>query len=377
MDRAGQYISVLQGDAAYKAYNPNPLPPIPSLDMDGELISLLTGAHNLLGKLDVTSQLIPNVDLFLGAYVRKEALLSSQIEGTQATLEDILNADVETSVNLEVDDVVNYVNALNYAINRMDTLPICNRLLCETHDVLLQHVRGQEKNPGEFRRSQNWIGGANSTIQSARYVPPTVEHMQEAMSDLEKFINDYDMDILIKTALVHYQFETIHPFLDGNGRIGRMLIILMLINEKILSRPVLYMSLFLKTNRIEYYDRLSDVRTKGNYEQWAKFFLTGIIETCKDSLQMIGKINDLMLTDEKKLSNEKKSTQHVFQYLKQHPIINIPHSAKALGIAYNTVASAINKLKNLGILSEKTYKARDRVFEYTKYVEILKADIDN
>ena len=223
MNRAGLYISVLSGDAAYKAYKPNPLPP--ALDMDGELVSLLTRAHSLLSRLDTTSKFIPNVDLFLGAYVRKEALLSSQIEGTQATLEDVLSADVEASVNLEVTDVVNYVNALNYAIERMTALPLCNRLLCETHAVLLCNTRGQDKSPGEFRRSQNWIGGANSSIQTARYVPPTVEDMIQAMGDLEKFINESDMDALLKTALAHYQFETIHPFLDGNGRIGRMLII--------------------------------------------------------------------------------------------------------------------------------------------------------
>lgn len=375
MNKAGQYISVLSGDAAYKAYKPNPLPQ--ALDMDDELISLLTKAHGLLSRLDTTSKLIPNVDLFLGAYVRKEALLSSQIEGTQATLEDVLSADVEASVNLEVTDVVNYVNALNYAIERMTALPLCNRLLCETHAVLLQNTRGQDKSPGEFRRSQNWIGGANSTIQTARYVPPTVEDMIQAMSDLEKFINESEMDAVLKTALAHYQFETIHPFLDGNGRIGRMLIILMLMNENILTRPVLYLSLFLKTNRIEYYDRLSDVRVKGNYEQWIKFYLTGIIQTCTDSLNMIEAINGLLVADENKIVHEKKTVQLVFQYLKEHPIINISNTAKSLKMAYNTAASAINRLNEVNILHEKTSKARDRVFEYTEYTAILKSGVDN
>jgi len=338
---------------------------------------LLTKAHNILGQLDSTSRLIPNIDLFLGAYVRKEALLSSQIEGAQATLEDVLNAEISAAVNLEVTDVVNYVNALNFAIERMKELPICSRLLCETHGVLLQNTRGQEKDPGEFRHSQNWIGGANSTIKTARYVPPTVECMQTAMSDLEKFINNADMDILIKTALAHYQFETIHPFLDGNGRIGRILIILMMLNEKILSRPVLYLSLFLKTNRIEYYDRLSEVRNKGDYEQWIKFFLSGIIQTCDDSLRMITQLNDLIVTDENKLVSETKSTKLVFEYLKEHPIINIPVTASALKLSYNTVSAAVTRLSKLNILTAKTPKARDRVFEYSEYVEILQFGVSD
>ncbi len=377
MNRAGRFISVLSGEAEYKAYCPNPLPPDPNVIIDAEIVSLLTKAHNLLGQLDSTSRLIPNIDLFLGAYVRKEALLSSQIEGTQATLEDVLNAEISTAVNLEVTDVVNYVNALNFAIERMSELPICSRLLCETHGVLLKNTRGLEKNPGEFRHSQNWIGGANSSIKTARYVPPTVECMQTAMSDLEKFINNVDMDILIKTALAHYQFETIHPFLDGNGRIGRMLIILMLLNEKILTRPVLYLSLFLKTNRIEYYDRLSEVRNKGDYEQWIKFFLSGIIQTCDDSLRMITQLNNLIVKDANKLNNETKSTKLVFEYLKEHPIINIPVTASALKLSYNTIAAAVARLSKLNILSAKSPKARDRVFEYSEYVEILKLGVDD
>ena len=373
MNRAGAYITAIGGTAAYKAYKPNPLPPSPELEKDEELIELLTKAHSLLSKLDTTSGLIPNMDLFLGSYVRKEALLSSQIEGTQATLEDVLNAETESAVNLEVNDVINYVNALNYAIERMNKLPLCNLLLCETHNVLMQGVRGQEKNPGEFRRSQNWIGAANSTILTARYVPPTVDDMKDAMSDLEKFINLSEMDALLKTALAHYQFETIHPFLDGNGRIGRMLIILMLMNEKILTRPVLYMSLFLKTNRIEYYDRLGEVRVKGNYEQWVKFFLQGLIQTCNDCLETITKINELILRDSEKIKNQPVKVQIVYEYLKEHPIIGIGKTAKELNLSFNTVSTTLGKLIGLGIITEQTTKLRNRVFEYTAYLEILKA----
>ncbi len=373
MNRAGQYITALGGVVSYKAYRPNPLPPFPKIEMDTEMVTLLSKAHNYLGKLDMMSELIPDMNMFLSAYVRKEALLSSQIEGTQATLEDVLNPNVDIAVNLEVTDVINYVNALNFAIEKMKELPICNRLLCETHRVLMQGVRGQEKNPGEFRHSQNWIGASNSNLKTARYIPPIVEDMQTAMSDLEKFINDYDMDILLKTALIHYQFETIHPFLDGNGRIGRMLITLILLANGILHRPVLYLSLYLKTNRIEYYDRLSEVRTKGNYEQWIKFFLHGIIETCEDGIKTIESINSLIKMDEKKLVKKTETISKVFDYIKEHPIITIGGAATALNLSFNGVSNAVKKMVEVNILKEMTTKARDRVFEYTSYIDILKS----
>lgn len=373
MNRAGHYEIVPLGIASYKAYIPSSLPPLPEIEMDAELISLLGKAHNVLGQLESTSKLLPDVKLFLGSYVRKEALLSSQIEGTQATLEDVLNSEVTAAVNLEVDDVINYVGALNFAIQKMESLPICNRLLCETHRVLLQGVRGQDKNPGEFRRSQNWIGAAGSTLQNARYIPPTPENMLICMGELEKFIHESELDILIKTSLVHYQFETIHPFLDGNGRIGRMLIILMLMNERVLSSPILYMSLFLKTNRIEYYDRLSEVRNKGNYEQWIKFFLQGVITTCEDSIFTIEQIHKIMDEDAAKIQKDTDTVKAVFAYLKEHPIVNIGGTAKALGMAFNTVSTALKKLSAAGIVGEKTTKSRDRIFEYSRYLNILKS----
>lgn len=373
MNRAGQYITALGGVVSYKAYRPNPLPPFPKIEMDTEMVALLSKAHNYLGKLDMMSELIPDMNMFLSAYVRKEALLSSQIEGTQATLEDVLNPNVDIAVNLEVNDVINYVNALNFAIEKMKELPVCNRFLCEAHRVLMQGVRGQEKNPGEFRHSQNWIGASNSNLKTARYIPPTVEDMQTAMSDLEKFINDYDMDILLKTALIHYQFETIHPFLDGNGRIGRMLITLILLANGILHRPVLHLSLYFKTNRIEYYDRLSEVRTKGNYEQWIKFFLHGIIETCDDGIKTIESINSLIKTDEKKLVKKTEAISKVFNYIKEHPIITIGGAATALNLSFNGVSNAVKKMVEVNILKETTTKARDRVFEYTSYIDILKS----
>ncbi len=313
------------------------------------------------------------MNLFLGAYVRKEALLSSQIEGSQATLEDVLNPNIDTAINLDVNDVVNYVNALNYAIERMKELPICNRLLCDTHRVLMQGVRGQEKSPGEFRHSQNWIGSSNSNLLTARYVPPTVEDMLIAMGGLERFINNYDMDILLKTALAHYQFETIHPFLDGNGRVGRMFITLMLLSDGILHKPVLYLSLFLKGNRIEYYDRLSEVHFKGNYEQWIKFFLIGIIETCDDGVKTIESLNSLIKADEEKNAKKTETFSKVFNYMKEHPIFSIGGAATALDLSYNGVSETVKKMIKAGILNEVTSKARDRVFEYSGYIAILKS----
>lgn len=371
LNRAGQYIQALNGKMAYKAYAPNSLPANPPLEMDNEMVTLLSEAHSIIARLDTMAELLPDRDLFISAYVRKEALLSSQIEGTQATIEDILNPEISSAVNLEVADVVNYANALNFAINEMQKLPICNRLLCDVHKVLLSGIRGQEKNPGEFRKSQNWIGSANSTISTARYVPPTVENMHIAMSDLEKFINNYEMDALIKSALVHYQFETIHPFLDGNGRIGRMLITLMLIDAGILKSPVLYMSLFLKTNRIEYYDRLSEVRVKGNYEQWVKFFLQGIIATCKDSISTITQISELIKTDKDKISND--SAIKVYEYFKEHPIADIRGISNALNMPFTTASRAVDRLKTLNIINELTSKSRGRIFEYANYISILRS----
>lgn len=372
MNRAGEYKTALSGIASYKAYKPKPLPPFPEIEMDLEMVNLLSEANNTLGKLEASSYLIPDVDLFLGSYVRKEALLSSQIEGTQATLEDIFNPESNLT-NLDVNDVINYINALNFALKEMKNLPICNRLLCSIHKVLLSNVRGKEKSPGEFRKSQNWIGGTNSNLSNARYIPPTVEDMLEAMSALERFINESEMEPLLKIALSHYQFETIHPFLDGNGRIGRMLIILMLVNENILTKPVLYLSLYLKSNQIEYYERLSEVRKKGDYEQWIKFFLQGIISTCLDSLQTISQLDRLFRIDKERFVLKANSRQKIFDYLKKHPLIDIVSTSNSLAISYNTVSSSINELLRLGILEEVTSKSRNRLFQYSKYLEILKS----
>ena len=284
-NRAGCFVTNLSGEMAYQSFRPNPLPPEPPIEMSGELIAKLVDANKKLAALDGLSSRIPNMDLFVSMYVRKEALLSSQIEGTQCTLDDILNPFAEENTNLNVSDVVNYIRAEEFAIERLQTLPLCNRLIKETHAVLMEGVRGQEKSPGEFRYSQNWIGGQGSTLRNARYIPPNPEDMINAMSDLEKYMNSEDtLDPLIQAALIHYQFETTHPFLDGNGRVGRLLITLFLIEKKILSTPSLYISYFLKMNRVEYYDRMTQVRKTGDYEQWVLFFLQALSDSAEDAI---------------------------------------------------------------------------------------------
>lgn len=376
MNRAGKYIENMTGEAMYKSFQPSALPPEPPLEINERLLKMLVEANRQLAQLDTASQLIPDIDLFVSMYVRKEALMSSQIEGTQCTLEDILDPQLDASANADVSEVINYVKAARFALKRLETLPICSRLLRETHAVLMEGVRGQEKNPGEFRRSQNWIGPAGSSLKNARYIPPNVEDMEIAMSDLEKYINESDKyDPLIQAALIHYQFETIHPFLDGNGRIGRLLILLYLMEKKLLSKPVIYVSYFLKMNQIEYYDRISEVRRNGNYEQWVGFFLEAVASAAQDALESVGKLSALHEKNISRLpkSNRRKdNVRELFDYLEQHPIIDIKQTAAALGLSYNTVSAAVKKLMELGILKETTNAARNRVFAYEEYLEILK-----
>ena len=352
------------------------LPPIPPIELDKDIVDLLVKANKQLALLDGISSRIPNIHLFISMYVRKEALMSSQIEGTQATLEDVLDPCLEENTNRPVGDVVNYIKATDFAINRLKELPLCNRLIKEAHEVLLSGVRGQNKSPGEFRHSQNWIGAAGCNLQNARYIPPSVEDMVQAMSDLEKYINgNDDLDVLIRTALIHYQFETIHPFLDGNGRIGRLLITLFLMEKKVLSTPALYISYFLKKNRIEYYDRMNEVRSKGNYEQWIKFFLEAVYESAKDAVETIDKLISLhgnYCLKIEGLGRRAKNAMRVFEYLESNPIIEIQKTAKELDIAFNTMSSIVKDLINIGVLEQTSAQARNRTFAYKEYLEILK-----
>lgn len=381
MNRAGEYISNLSGEALYRSFRPAPLPPVPALEPDAETVRLLIQANRALERLNTASGLIPNADLFVSMYVRKEALITSQIEGTQCTLDDILDPDLDTNANLDVGDVVNYISAAQYAIQRLKTLPLSSRLLRETHERLMAGVRGQDKEPGEFRRSQNWIGAAGCSLKDARYIPPNPEDMNKAMSDLEKFINeDRSQDPLIQAALIHYQFETVHPFLDGNGRIGRLLILLYMMDRELLEKPVIYVSYFLKKNQVEYYDRISEVRRSGNYEQWVRFFLEAVYAAATDAMESIQSLNAL---HEQSLSllpvsgRGAATVRRLFDELEQHPIIDIKRTAGNLGISYNTAASAVRKLVDIGILKETTNAARNRVFAYQAYLEILRKDTAN
>lgn len=376
MNRAGEYIKNLSGEAEYKSFRPSALPPKPELDISSDMLMKLVKANTELARLDMASRLIPNTELFVSMYVRKEALLSSQIEGTQCTLDDVLDPNIDANRNLDVEEVVNYVRAASYALEKMKNLPLCSRLLKEIHRELMSGVRGQEKDPGEFRRSQNWIGPANCALKDARYIPPNVEDMERAMSDLEKYMNEGEKyDPLIRIALIHYQFETIHPFLDGNGRIGRLMILLYLIDQKILSKPVIYISYFLKKNQIEYYDRISEVRRSGNYEQWVSFFLEAVSAAAEDALQTIEKLSALHEKDFQLLPVSKRGKDAVrtlFDYIWQYPIIDIGKTAEHLGLSYNAVSNAVKKLMELGILRETTNASRNRVFAYDAYLTILR-----
>ena len=378
-ERAGTLKKQLSGEMAYFSFYPSKLPPNPPIDVDSEIIDKLINAHKVLAILDDRATNIPNIDLFISMYVQKEALLSSQIEGTQATLEDIFNPNIDENINAEVDDVVNYIKAAKYAIKRLETLPLCNKLLLETHKILLSGVRGKEKNPGEFRKSQNWIGGAGSTIKTARYIPPDVLSMKESLSDLEKYINaEADLDDLIRIALIHYQFESIHPFLDGNGRIGRLLIVLYLLEKKVIKTPSLYLSFYLKEHRIEYYDRMSAIRETGDYEQWIKFFLEGIYASGKSAIETANELIALRDKNIRKLENENytkrtlETMMKVFHYLEAHPIIDIGKTAEDLSIAYNTVSSAVNRFEKLGILHLVKKQGRNKVYSYKEYIDILR-----
>lgn len=378
-NRAGCFITNLSGEMAYQSFRPNPLPPEPPIEMSNEMIAKLVDANRKLATLDGLSSRIPNMDLFVSMYVRKEALLSSQIEGTQCTLDDILNPFAEENTNLNVSDVVNYIRAEEFAINRLQTLPLCNRLIKETHAVLMEGVRGQEKNPGEFRYSQNWIGGQGSTLRNARYIPPNPEDMMNAMSDLEKYMNGEDsLDPLIQAALIHYQFETTHPFLDGNGRVGRLLITLFLMEKKILSTPSVYISYFLKMNRIEYYDRMTQVRKTGDYEQWILFFLQALSDSAEDAIQTIDELTKIHNRNAQKFENMTKRQQanamNFLIYLEKNPIIDIQKTAAALNLSYNTVAKSVALFVDNGILQQTEKSGRSKIYSYVDYLAVLRKD---
>ncbi|MCK9288368.1 MAG: Fic family protein [Sphaerochaetaceae bacterium] len=374
--RAGSFKSNLYGEMAYQSFLPAPLPPNPPVMADDEMMGLLVQANTWIAKLESIASLIPHIALFVSMYVRKEALMSSQIEGTQCTLEDVLDPTVESNANRDVADVINYIKATDYAIKRLKELPLCNRLIRETHAVLMEEVRGEEKSPGQFRISQNWIGGKGVPLKNARFIPPHPDDMVVAMSDLEKYMNAPDtLDVLVRAALIHYQFETIHPFLDGNGRIGRLLITLFLLEQKSLTTPALYISYFLKKNRMEYYDRLTLVRTKGDYEQWIKFFLKAVFESAQDAHENIvrlAKLHDKHVERINAVGRARFTALQLFSYLERNPIMEIKGTAQALQLSFNTVASAVKRLVDIGILVQSGGNQRSRTFSYKEYLDILR-----
>lgn len=368
--KSGYYKNNMSGEMSYKSFYPTPLQEIELNELDSVTTELLAKANYELGRLNGIASNIVDIDMFLGSYVRKEALYSSQIEGTQATLEDILDTNNDNNTNVDIEEVVNYVKATNYSIELLKELPICNRYIKLIHKVLLQGVRGTERNPGEFRHSQNWIGAAGSTLKNAKYIPPNILDMNECMADLEKYINDETpTNELIKIALIHYQFETIHPFLDGNGRVGRVLILVYLMSKGKLNYPCLNLSYYLKRNQFEYYDRISNVRLRDDYIGWIDFFLQGVIEICKESIECI---NDLTKLRDKNLKLLNNKNDWLLSFLEKNPIVDAKRTSEKTQMDYYKVNRTINKYVELGILKVSNDSKKKRTYIYEEYIEILK-----
>ncbi len=375
-NRAGRYVKQLAG---YKAYISKLLPPTPPIKYDGELRNLLSEADRALAKLDGITTVLPNPELFIAMYVKKEALLSSQIEGTQASLEGILRfeANLEPSEDInEIKEVVNYIKAMNYGINRLKNIPLSNKLIKEIHKILIKGTRGTLKTPGEFRKTQNWLGPQGANLSEATFVPPPPDTVINLMSNLEKFIHSRDeIPPLIKISLIHAQFETIHPFLDGNGRVGRLLITFYLFWEKILSRPLLYLSFYLKKNRIEYYDWLMKIRLNGDWEGWLKFFLKGIKEVSEEAANSAGKIIILKEIILKKLFDKKVSSIYAVEFLNllfRKPIITSQELIKELETSKETANQIVKKFEEIEILKEISGKKRYKKYIFSDYVNIIK-----
>ena len=378
-NRAG-ILKRMQSD--YEFFIPHNLKEL-KLDIDDQLQSLINKAYLLLGRLDGMAITLPDIDLFVSMYVQKEAVISSQIEGTQASLIDVLQKDRNNEKIKDTEEIVNYIKATNYAFKRLEELPLCMRLIKETHSVLLSGVRGNEKSPGEFRKSQNWIGYTGCTLNTASFVPPAPDEMEHSLSDLEKYIHeDSSISNLIKTALIHYQFETIHPFLDGNGRMGRLLIVLFLKERGLIEYPVLYLSYFFKKNRNRYYELLNNVRIKGEFEEWIKFFIDGICEISEDAITSIQKISELKKKvlklkriDMEKIRNIPKgnisSLLLVYDYLLKHPFLETEDIRLLSDLSKPTVNKLLETLTELEILELVEEKKRYKQYVYKKYVDIL------
>lgn len=376
--RAGQKI---RQPEAYHAFIPAPLPPSPPLEMSYEILDLLSKADRALGRLDGSTSMLPNPNLFVFMYVRKEAVLSSQIEGTQASLTDLLafEANAREGIPADVVEISNYITATNYGLKRLEEFPLSLRLLKEIHAKLLEDTRGSTKTPGEFRRTQNWIGAPGCDLNNATFVPPPPQEMMKALGEWELFLhNDSPIPLLIKLGLIHAQFETIHPFLDGNGRVGRLLITFLLCQQKVLQRPLLYLSIFFKRKRTEYYDRLQAIRDNGDWEAWIRFFLQGVYEAAQEATETARRIvllrerhRELIL---EKAGGKAPNALKLLEILYQMPFFSVSQIAKRLEITFASANTLAKELEEAEILLETTGQKRNRMFCYEAYLDLFEKD---
>ncbi len=374
--RSGRYVKQVEG---YSAFIPAPLPPDPPIKMDDpELIRLLSDADRALGRLDGSTSILPNPDLFVAMYVRQEAVLSSQIEGTQSTLEDVLQFEIDAKgqeIPKDVEEVVNYIRAMNYGLDRLKEFPLCLRLIREIHNYLVDGVRGGDRTPGEFRKTQNWIGATGCDLATASFIPPPITEMHSSLENLEKCLHDTtSFPVLILCGLAHAQFETIHPFLDGNGRIGRLLITFLLCERGILQRPLLYLSYYLKAHRMEYYDRLMAIRTDGDWEGWLKFFLRGIFEVSQSATATARSILNLREAHREIIGQKISSSNYglrLLDFLFQQPIVTVRLVEEHLQCAYVTASKTVEQFVDLGFLREITGWQRNRLYRYEPYLALF------
>lgn len=376
-NRAGRFAKQPQG---HESFIPEPLPPQPPIEFNAEMLAMLSAADQALGRLDGVIQTIPNADLFVAMYVRREAVLSSQIEGTQSTLDDLLVADLEPStpgLPNDVEEVLNYVRAMNYGLERLSSLPLSTRLIREIHAELLRSGRGALRSPGEFRNDQNWIGPDGAPIERATFIPPPVGEMHKALGDFERFLHkETELPALIHVGLAHAQFETIHPFTDGNGRVGRLLITFLLAHRGVLHRPLLYLSHYLRRNRAEYYDRLMAVRLRSDWEGWLHFFLVGVSETAAEATATAQAILDLR-DRHRELVGQKAGVNgtRLHDLLYDRPLVNVNLVKDRLGVSFATANGLVKSLEEIGLLTEITGGRRGRVFSYDSYLALLRDDI--
>ncbi len=374
--RAGKFVEQPGG---YRAFIPAPPPPLSTpLEMGEEMVCLLSDADRSLGRLDGAATTLPNPDLFVAMYVRLEAVLSSQIEGTKSTLEDLLRYEAGAAAAREpkdVEEAVNYVRAMNHGLRRLGELPVCLRLIREIHAELLSGVRGSERMPGEFRRSQNYIGPVGATLQTAGFVPPPVLQMHEALNDLEKFLHESrSLPPLIHCALAHAQFETIHPFLDGNGRLGRLLITFLLCQQEVLHRPLLYLSYYLRMHRAEYYDRLNAVRYQGDWEGWVKFFLRAVDGASRSATETACKILSLRAQHRAEVAESGGNTAlaiRLLEMLFEQPIVTVRNVEEKLGCSYATASRLLAALERLKLVQEISGRQRGRIYVYGPYLDLF------